>query len=193
MDLAGRVKEMLLKPRETWEKIKIEETSIKELYVSYAAILAIIPAAANFIGMTLIGTTFMGMRYHLPIGSGLVQAILQYVLSLVAVYVVAFVIDALAPSFDSRKNLVAAFKVAVYSFTPAWVAGIFGIFPILSVLVVLASLYGLYLFYIGLPVLMETPKEKLIGYFIVVIVVTIIVWVLVGALTTLIVGRPMMH
>lgn len=193
MDLAGRVKEIVLKPRETWEKVKVEETSIKDLYVSYAAILAIIPAAAGFIGMALVGTSFMGVSYRLSLGSALVQAILQYVLSLVAVYIVAFIIDALAPSFDSKKDLVAACKVAVYSFTPAWIAGILGIFPMLSVLVVLASLYGLYLFYIGLPVLMETPKEKLIGYFVVIMVVTIIVSVLVGTLTTLIVGRPMMH
>ena len=193
MDLVARVKEILLKPRETWQKIKAEETTVKELYISYAAILALIPAIANFIGSSLVGISFMGMFYRLPIGSGLVQAIMQYVLNLIGVYVVAFIIDALAPSFESKKNMAAAMKVAVYSFTPAWIAGVLGIIPVLSVLVIIASLYSLYLFYLGLPVLMETPKEKLIGYFAVVIIITIIVWVLVGALTGLVVGRPMMR
>ncbi len=190
MNLVERVKEIILKPQETWEKIKGEETTIKDLYTSYACILALIPAIANFIGMSLIGSSFMGMSFRVPIGSGLVQAILQYALTLVGIYVVAFIIDALAPSFDSKKNIVAATKVAVFSVTPAWVAGILGIIPMLSVLAILASLYSLYLFYVGLPVLMETPKEKQLGYFIIVIVVTIIVWSLVGVFAGLVVSRP---
>jgi hypothetical protein len=190
MNLVERVKEIILTPQATWEKIKGEEVSIKELYTSYACILALIPAIANFIGMSLIGSSFMGISFRVPIGTGLVQAILQYVLTLVGIYVVAFIIDALAPSFDSKKNIGAAMKVAVFSFTPAWIAGILGIIPMLSVLAVIASLYSLYLFYIGLPILMETPKEKQLGYFVVVIVVTIIVWVLIGVFAGMVVSRP---
>lgn len=193
MNLVERVKEIILKPNnETWVKIKGEETTIKDLYTSYACILALIPAIANFIGMSLIGGSFMGVSFRVPIVTGLVQAILQYVLTLVGIYVVAFIIDALAPSFDSKKNMVAAMKVAVYAFTPAWIAGILGIIPMLSILAILASLYSLYLFYIGLPILMETPKEKVLGYFAVIIVVTIIVWVLIGVFAGLVVSRPMM-
>jgi hypothetical protein len=192
MNLVERAKEIILKPQETWLKIKGEETTIKDLYMSYAIILALIPAIANFIGMSLIGASFMGISYRVPIGTGLVHAILQYVLTLVGIYIVAFIIDALAPSFASKKNMVAAMKVTVFSFTPAWIAGIIGIIPILSVLAILASLYSLYLFYVGLPILMETPKEKQLGYFAVVIVVTIIVWVLIGVFAGLVVSRPMM-
>jgi hypothetical protein len=191
MNLVERVKEIILKPNnETWVKIKGEETTIKELYTSYACILALIPAIANFIGMSLIGSSFMGISFRVPILTGLVQAILQYVLTLVGIYAVAFIIDALAPSFDSKKNIVAAMKVAVYASTPAWIAGVLGIIPMLGVLVIIASLYGLYLFYVGLPILMETPKEKVLGYFIVVIVVAIIVSVLIGVFAGLVVSRP---
>jgi hypothetical protein len=190
MNLVERVKEIILKPQETWEKIKSEETTIKDLYTSYAGILALIPAIANFIGMSLIGSSFMGISFRVPIGTGLVQAILQYVLTLVGIYAVAFIIDALAPSFESKKNMLAAMKVAIFSVTPAWIAGVLGIIPMLSVLAILASLYSLYLFYVGLPILMETPKEKQLGYFIIVIVVTIIVWVLVGVFAGLVVSRP---
>jgi uncharacterized membrane protein len=190
MNLVERAKEIILQPQAAWEKIKGEETTIKDLYTSYACILALIPAIANFIGMSLIGSSFMGISFRVPIGTGLVQAILQYVLTLVGIYVVAFIIDALAPSFDSKKNMVAAMKVAVYASTPAWIAGILGIIPMLGVLAIIASLYGLYLFYVGLPILMETPKEKVLGYFIVVIVVAIIVSVLVGVFAGLVVSKP---
>jgi hypothetical protein len=140
--------------------------------------------------MSLIGTSFMGFHYRAPIATGLVHAILQYALTLVGVYVVAFIIDALAPKFESKKNMLAAMKVAVYASTPAWIAGILGIIPVLSVLIILASLYGLYLFYVGLPILMETPQEKVLGYFVVVIVVAIIVSVLIGVFAGLVVSRP---
>ncbi|MBN1128699.1 MAG: YIP1 family protein [Chitinispirillaceae bacterium] len=71
--------------------------------------------------------------------------------------------------------MTSAAKVAVFSWTPALLAGVFGIIPMLSPLILIASLYSLYLFYAGLPVLMETPKDKAIGYFAVVIAVSIAV------------------
>lgn len=180
MNLVERAKSIMFKPNETWEVVKREQITIKELFISYAAILAIIPAVAGFIGMSLIGSSVLGMHFRIPVMSGIFHAILSYVLSLVAVYVVAFIIDALAPTFGSRKDMVSAVKVAVFSFTPAWVAGIFMIIPMLSILGLLGSLYGLYLLYAGLPVLMETPKEKTAGYFVIVIVVSIIVSVIVN-------------
>jgi hypothetical protein len=190
MNLVERAKEIIFKPKETWEKIKGEETTIKDLYMSYAGILAIIPAVSTFIGMSLIGTSFFGVHFRVPFVSGLVQAILQYALTLVGVYVVAFIIDALAPSFNSKKDMMAAMKLAVFSFTPSWIAGVLGIIPMLGMLAIIASLYSLYLFYVGLPILMETPKEKVLGYFIVIIVVSIIVSVVIGAVAGLVVHVP---
>ncbi|HOC46338.1 MAG: Yip1 family protein [Syntrophorhabdaceae bacterium] len=185
MNLVERVKNIMLRPSQTWAVVKDEETTIRELFVSYAAILAIIPAASAFIGMSLIGTSMMGIHFRIPFVSGLVHMILSYILSLVGVYVVAFIIDALAPSFNSRKDILSAAKVAVFSFTPAWVAGIFMIIPMLGILTVLASLYGLYILYVGLPVLMDTPREKTLGYFVVIIIVSIVVSIIINVLARL--------
>ncbi len=193
MNLVERAKNIMLKPAATWETVKAEETTIKELFTSYAMILAIIPAAAGFIGMSLIGTSMLGIHFRIPFISGLFHAIISYVLTLVGVYVVAFIIDALAPSFNSRKDILSATKLAVFSFTPAWVGGIFMIIPALGMITLLASLYGLYLLYTGLPVLMETPKEKTLGYFVVVIIVSIVVSLLINVLARLVLpSGPMM-
>lgn len=183
MDLVGRAKSIILKPSQTWPEIKEEKTTISELYTSYAMILAAIPAVAQLIGYSLIGHSILGAHIRWGIGRAFSHAILFYILSLVGVYVVALITDALAPSFGSKKNILNAFKTVVYSMTPGWVAGIFYIIPSLSILAFLAALYGLYLFYLGLPALMETPKEKSVGYVIVVIVVTIIVYVVIGTIT----------
>lgn len=191
MDLVGRVKEMILKPKDAWEQIKGEETTIKDLYTSYAAILAVIPPVATFIGWSVVGMFFI--NYRMPFTSGITYAVFHYILSLAGLYCVAFIINMLAPHFDSRKNMVSAMKVAVYANTPNWLAGILFIIPSLSPIVMIASLYSLYLFYLGLPVLMETSKEKTIGYVIVIIIAAIIVFYLVGTIARIIIpGRGMM-
>ncbi len=193
MDLIGRVKAIILKPKDTWEQIRREEAAIKDLYTSYAAILAIIPPAATFIGWSVVGMSFMGFSYRMPFASGISYAVFHYVLSLIGIYVVAFVIDMLAPKFGSRKNMINAMKVAVYANTPNWIAGILFIIPSLSPIVMVASLYSLYLFYVGLPVLMETPKEKIMGYIIVVIIACIIVFYLTGMIARIVIpGKGMM-
>jgi len=193
MDLVGRVKQIILKPKDAWEQIKGEETTIKDLYISYAAILAIIPPVATFIGWSIVGMSFMGFSYRIPFMSGISYAVFHYILSLAGLYLVAFIIDILAPNFGSQKNIVNAMKVAVYANTPNWVASVLFIIPALSPIVMIASLYSLYLFYLGLPVLMETPKEKTVGYIIVIIIVSIIVFYLTGTIARIVIpGRGMM-
>ena len=183
MDIVQRVKEITLKPKDTWPVIKTEQTTIKDLYTSYAVLLAAIPPIASFIGLSLIGISMLGVHYRTPFGMGISHAVVSYVLSLVGIYVVAQIIDALAPSFGSQKNLVNAFKVAVFSWTPSWVAGILFIIPSLSPLAALISLYSLYIFYLGLPVMMDTPKDKAMGYFIITIVISIIIFILIGTIS----------
>jgi hypothetical protein len=183
MDLVSRVKDILLKPNETWPEIKDEPATVKDLFTSYAALLAAIPPIASFIGFSLIGMSILGLHYRMPLGSGLAHLIVSYVFSLVGIYLVGMIIDALAPSFGSSKNQLNAMKVAVYSWTPGWLAGVFLVIPSLSPLSMLASLYGLYLFYLGLPLLMETPKDKALGYVIVTIVVSIVISILVGTVS----------
>ncbi|MEI9850829.1 MAG: Yip1 family protein [Sphingomonas sp.] len=85
--------------------------------------------------------------------------------------------------FRRQKNSVQALKVAAYSATASWVAGIFGIIPQISFLSIV-GLYSLYLLFVGLPILMRVPKEKAAGYTIVTIVVAIVVYIVVGAISS---------
>jgi hypothetical protein len=188
MDIVFRVKDILLKPQETWLRIKDEPAEIKELFTSYAAVLAAIPAVGSFIGFSLVGMSLLGIHYRMPFFSGIGHLLVSYVFSLVGLYVVGLIIDALAPQFGSRKNPLQAMKVAVYSWTPAWVAGFLLIIPALAPLSMLVSLYSLYLFYLGLPILMETPSDKVIGYVIVTILVSIVVSVIIGSLSSALFG-----
>ncbi|GAB6184172.1 Yip1 family protein [Thermodesulfovibrio hydrogeniphilus] len=124
MNIVDRVKGILFSPSQEWEKIKGEEHSIAQLYTSYAVILAAIPAIAQFIGYSLVGVSGFGMHIRWSVGNALGHSIVSYVLSLVGVYIVAFIINALAPSFSSQKDITNAVKLSLYSMTPVWIAGI---------------------------------------------------------------------
>lgn len=182
MNLMARVQGICLKPKEEWVKIQGESTPVKTLFLQYVIPLAAIPAVAQFIGYGLIGVRvpFFG-NLRLPFGTAIVRALLTFVLTAAAAYVAGLVINALAPSFASKQNMEAAMKLAVYALTPSWIAGVLYIIPALSILVGLAGLYGLYILYLGFQApMMETPKEKVMSYFLVSLVVMVVLWLVIG-------------
>lgn len=189
--LVTRAQAILMQPKAEWDKIDAEPATIQGLYVGYVCILAAIPVVASFIGSVVFGHSLLGIVYRAPIISAVVGAVLGYVLALVGVFVLALVIDALAPSFGGQKNQIQAFKVAAYSGTAGWVVGIVGIFPPLAPLALLGSLYGLYLLYLGLPKVMKAPEDKALGYTAVTIIVSIIISVVIGAVAAGVGGAAM--
>jgi Yip1-like protein len=184
----SRIRGILLEPRREWQAIDSESTTTAALYSQWIAPLAAIGPIASFIGLSIIGFTmpFGGGRVVIPITTGLAGAIVRYVGALIGVYILAIVIDTLAPKFGGQSSRIQALKVAAYSSTAAWLAGIFGIIPILGILGLL-GLYSLYLLYLGLPVLMKTPAERALPYTIVVVLVAIVIFFCIALLSGLVV------
>jgi hypothetical protein len=183
VNLQTRVINILTKPKAEWPTIAAEPATVASVYSGYVMILAAITPICTFIGTTIFGVSvpLIG-TVRVGIGHGLTTLVLTYVLALVGVYVAAFIVQKLAPTFQSDPSLIQAFKLVAYSMTPAWVAGVLYIIPQLGPLVVLASLYGIYLFYLGVTPVMKTPQEKVIPYMITAAVVVIVVWVLLGVI-----------
>jgi hypothetical protein len=187
--LVERVKAILLSPRTEWPVIAAEPTTPQDIYLRYVAPLVAIGIVASFIGHVLIGQPIPMMgTVRLGVGSALVAAIVHFVLTFVAVFVVALIVDALAPTFGGRKDPLSALKVTAYSFTPGWVAAVLTILPVLGPIAALIGLYGLYLMYLGLPVLMGAPRDKALGYTVVVVLCAIVLSIVVSALTGLVTG-----
>jgi len=182
MDIIQRAKAIILTPNTEWPVIEGEPGEAGDLFKNYVAILAAIPAVCSFIGMwivvvsvPIVGTVRVGFV------SGLVSAVVQYALTFVMVYVMALIIDALAPTFSGQKNQANALKLAVYSMTPAWIAGVFSLIPGLALLGIL-GLYSVYLLWVGLPLLMKVPNEKATGYVAAVVVCAIVIFFVIGAI-----------
>src|SRR5205085_3815666 len=172
--LVERVKRILVAPRTEWPVIAAEPRTARDIYLGYVAPLAAIGVIASFIGSTTIGITvpLLG-TVRQPVVSALAGAVVQYLFSFVSVFVVALIVDALAPTFGGQKDPVRALKVTAYSYTARFVAAALTIIPWLGILAAIASLYGFYLLYLGLPVLMRSPVDKSVGYTVVVVICAI--------------------
>jgi len=183
MSLIQRVQDILLKPKEAWPIIAGEGGDTASIYTGYLIYLAAIPAIASFIGLSLIGAGGFGFSVRVPIMSGLVQMVVSFVLSLVMVFVLALIVDALAPTFNGTKSQISALKLVAYGSTAGFVGGIFGLIPSLSILGLVAGLYSIYLIYTGVPVMMKCPPEKAGAYTAVVVVCGIVAAVILGAVS----------
>ena len=185
MNLVARVKGILLQPKSEWQLIAGEPGTPQALYPGYIIPLAAIGPVASVIGLSLVGMNLpVGGHMRIGLGSSLGWGLISFVLALAGVYVIALLIEVLAPSFGAVKDRNQAFKVAAYSMTPHWLAGILGLFPGLwSMLALLISLYSLYLLYLGIQALMRPPQEKAIAYTAVVIVLAIVISLVFGAIS----------
>jgi hypothetical protein len=150
-----------------------ESANTAALYTGYIMILA------------AIGPIALALRMGL-FGMGLGVALMSYLIALVMTYVLALIVDALAPSFGGEKDAGKALQLVAYAFTAAWVAGIFHLVPFIGSIVALAgSIYSLYLFSLGAPVLRKCAPDKAIPFTVVIVLCAIVAggvlsWLLFG-------------
>lgn len=187
MNLVERAKNILLQPKSEWAVIGREPGDAGYLFTNYVCIVSAIPPVCSFIGTSIIGFG----PFRVGIVSGLVHAIVVYVLGLVGVFVMAYIIDFLAGVFDGQKNLDNAMRVSAFAPTAAWVCGVFNIIPALAILGIL-GLYSLYLLHTGIVALMKPPAGNALIYTIAVVVCIIVLWIVVFGFVGAIFGVGMM-
>ncbi len=192
MDLIERAKNVLLQPKIEWPVIDVERTSAQELFTKYILILAAIGPLASWIGMSVFGIElpFVG-RIRTPLLSGILPTLMSYGLGLVGIFLLAKVINFLAPTFGGIKDSTQALKVAAYACTAAWIGGIFSLMPALAIFGLLAGFYSLYLLYTGLPIIMKSSPDRSLAYTVSVVFVGIVVGILLTAVFAA-VGGPLM-
>src|SRR3546814_229953 len=157
--------------------------------MGWLAQLAAIGPVAGLIGALTFGYGAYGFHYRPSMGSAITTAIIAYIMAFVGVWVLAWIINALAPTFEATRNPVQAMKVAAYSATAAWVAGVFQIVPSLGWIGAILGLYSLYLLYLGLPILMKAPAAKAMAYTLATIVAAIVLFFVIGAITAALTTR----
>ena len=186
--LVSRAKGMIMQPRAEWQQVATETTEPAKVLTGYVIPLVAIGAIASLIGMQIFGINAIIMTIKPSLTFSITTAVISFVMSLVGVFVLAFIANFLSPKFGGKDNFPAAFRWVAYAMTASWVGGIFGLVPAIAIIGILFSLYSLYVLYIGATPVMGVPQDKTLGYTVVTIIAAIVLYFVVAVVTTAITG-----
>lgn len=178
MNLIERVKNILITPKTEWDVINGETATPQSLLMGYVLPMSLVAA----VGPVLSGFMFSGV---LGIKFFIMTAVVAFIASVIGYYISVIIIDLLAPSFGSEKNMGKSAQLVAYSGTPSYVAGLLSFIPVIGSLLKFAAwAYGIYLMYLGIGPLKKTPEDKKIVYMVVAFIIMIAVNLVLAAILT---------
>lgn len=179
MNIIERVKNIIVNPKKEWEVIATESSTVTSLFTGYVLPLTVLGAIAAFVGYGLIGISVLGIKIT-GIDWGIYYALNKLIVGIIAYYVSVYVVDMLANSFASEKDLNRSAQLVAYGTTPAMIGGLFSILPAIALIGILFAFYSIYVWYLGLGPVKKTPEDKKVVYIIVSILVYIVAMVIIG-------------
>ena len=150
-------------PKDEWQTIEKRHESL--MYsLMHILIVALIPAICGYYAAAHIGWTIgVGDPIKVSQSSAQLMAISMYIALVTGVFALAYLIQWMAKTFDSKPSFVQSLELAAYTATPMLMVGVVTLFPVLW-FVTLAGLaavcYSVYLLYSGVPIMMNIPEEK---------------------------------
>ncbi len=172
MNLIERAKNILVTPKTEWDVVNGESATPMSLLMSYVLPLAVVAALGTLLkGLLFAGTFSFGIKYFV------IGAIIAFIATVLSYYITVIVMDMLAPSFGSEKDLNKSAQLVAYSGTPSNVASLLSFIPVIGFLISIAGwAYGIYLMYLGIGPLKKTPEDKKIVYMLVTYVIMIAIY-----------------
>lgn len=178
MNIIERVKNILLTPKTEWDVINGETATPQSLLMSYVLPLAVVAAVGSLLKGLLFGG-IVGMKFFI------ITAIIGFIASVISYYITVIIVDMLAPSFASEKNMGKSAQLVAYSGTPSYVGALLSFIPVVGWLIALAAwAYGVYLMYLGIGPLKKTPEDKKVVYMIVSFLIMIVLYFVLAAILT---------
>ena len=178
MNIVERVKNILMTPKTEWDVINGETATPQSLLMGYILPLAIVAAVGPILTGLLFGGIY-GMTYYIALG------IIAFIASIVTFYVTVIIIDMLAPSFGSEKNIGKSAQLVAYSGTPSYIGSLLSFIPVIGMVISLAAwAYGIYIMYLGIGPLKKTPEDKKVVYMIIAFVIMIALYFIIVAILT---------
>jgi hypothetical protein len=150
-------------PKDEWQTIEKRHESL--MYsLMHILVVALIPAICGYYAAAHIGWTIgVGDPIKISQSSAQMMAVSMYGALVGGVFALAYLIQWMAKTFDSKPSFIQSLELAAYTATPMLMVGITTLFPVLW-FVALAGLaavsYSVYLLYSGVPIMMNIPEEK---------------------------------
>lgn len=179
---------LLVRPSHQWKAVsQLPESSLTALLL-YPCILAIFPAVAWYYGTSQVGWSVgdHGETIRLTAASARTICILFYFTMIACVAVIGYFIHWMSETYGADSSTTKGIVIAGLTATPLFIAGLVGFYPILwlDMLVgVVAVCWSVYLMYLGIPIVMDIPKERgfLFSSAILAIALVILICLMVGS------------
>ena len=150
-------------PKDEWQTIEKRHESLSYSLIHILTI-SLIPAICGYYAAAHIGWTIgVGDPIKISIPSARIMAISMYFALVTGVFILAYLIQWMAKTFDSKPSFVQALELAAYTSTPLLMVGVAALFPVLWFVAscgIVAMSYSVYLLYAGIPIMMNIPEEK---------------------------------
>ena len=150
-------------PKDEWQTIEKRHESL--IYsLMHILTISLIPAICGYYAAAHIGWTIgVGDPIKISTASAQLMAISMYFALIAGVFSLAYLIQWMAKTFDSKPTFTQALELAAYTATPLLMVGVTALFPVLwfvALAGLIAVAYSVYLLYSGVPIMMHIPEEK---------------------------------
>ncbi|MCH8256971.1 MAG: YIP1 family protein [Proteobacteria bacterium] len=155
---------ILFSPKKEWDNIRERNDSIAGIYLKFIVLIALLPPVAWYVGATQVGWSFAGRVIRLTPDSAMQILVLFYISILLGVGFLGFMVHWMSETYGVEGSSYSrGVGIAAYTCTPLFVCGAIGFYPLLWLDILLgcaATAYSVYLLYIGVPIVMQIPKER---------------------------------
>jgi len=156
---------LLVKPKAQWRKIANLPTKSLKILVLYPCIMAILPAVAWYYGTSQIGWTVGDSQdvIKLTVESARQISVLFYFAMVCSIGAIGYFIHWMSSTYGAESSLAKGIAIAGLMATPLYLAGLVGFSPLLWVDLIVgvgAIGWSVYLMYLGIPIVMNIPKER---------------------------------
>lgn len=179
---------ILTRPSKEWERLRDLSDTSQALLLIYPMLLAILPAVAWYWGTTQIGWTVGRAEetVRLTESSATVIIFLFYLGMVSCVGIIGYFVHWMSDTYGANSSLIKGIMIASITATPLFIAGAVGFYPILwlDMLIGVAAVgWAVYLLYLGVPIVMNIPKERgfLFASAIIAIALVILICLMVGS------------
>lgn len=150
-------------PKDEWQTIEKRHESLMYSLI-HILVVALIPAICGYYAAAHIGWTIgVGDPIKISQSGAQMMAIAMYFALVLGVFALAYLIQWMAKTFDSKPSFIQSLELAAYTATPMLMVGIVALFPVLwfvTIAGMIAVSYSIYLLYSGVPIMMNIPEEK---------------------------------
>jgi hypothetical protein len=182
---------VILSPKECWQKIATESTAPSELVRTMVAPLVILGIVLSVVGLQLFGINMGPLgTWRPPLFQHLFSQVGLGIVSIVMLFVSAFIVQKLAGFFQGETTNEKAFSLITHALLPMLVGNLLAVYPLLGIFGLVFMVISVIALYHGASVMTSVAPNKALGFVAAYICIMILASIVIYGLAAFIVPFP---